>query len=61
MMVTLFAAEKFAGAGRRGPGLVYRIVNTLIGLPGGMLCGRCLLIERAIAINIMGDLRGDEW
>ena len=36
---------KFAGAGRRGPGLAYRIVNTFTGLPGGMLCERCCLLS----------------
>ena len=51
---------KLPGAGRRGPGLVYCIVNCLTGPPGGMLCERCLPNERAIAINIMDELSGDE-
>ena len=46
--------------GLPGPGLIYRVVQTLTGLPGGMICERCLPTERAIAMNLMDDLSGDE-
>ena len=51
---------KFAGAGRRGPGPLCRVVPNLTGLPAGMICERCLPTERAIAMNLMADLSGDE-
>lgn len=51
---------KFGGACRRGPGPLYRVVPNFASLPGGMICERCLPTERAIAMNLMGDLSGDE-
>ena len=52
---------RFAGACKHGPGLLYRIVNSLIDMPGTMLCERCLPTERAIAIgHFNADVSVDE-
>ena len=35
---------------KRVNGAGYRILNTLVNLPGSMLCERCLTTERAVAL-----------
>ncbi len=50
---------------RRGPaGPAYRVLHSLVDLPGGMLCERCMPTERAIALSSencdLAELSGDE-
>jgi hypothetical protein len=55
---------RFATARRTALGLSYRAVHSLSGLPGSMLCERCLPTERAIAVCAANSadvyLSGDE-
>ena len=51
----------YARARKRGAGLPYRIVNSLVDMPGTMMCERCLPTERAIAIGRHeADMSADE-
>ena len=51
----------YARARKRGSGLPYRIGNSLVDMPGTMICERCLPTERAIAIGrFNAGLSGDE-
>ena len=51
----------FSRARKRGAGLPYRIANSLVGMPGAMMCERCLPTERAIAIGrVNADMSADE-
>ena len=46
---------------KRGTGLPYRFVSSLVGMPGTMMCERCLPAERAIAVGRRdADLSADE-
>ena len=46
---------------KRVNGAGYRILNTLVNLPGSMLCERCLTTERAVALGAhAAELSGDE-
>ena len=40
----------YARARKRGPGQPYRRVNSLVDMPGAMMCEKCSPIERAIAV-----------
>jgi hypothetical protein len=55
---------RFSTARRTPNGLPYRVVQSLVDLPGSMLCERCLPTERAIAVSAANsfevDLSGDE-
>jgi hypothetical protein len=52
---------RFATARRTASGLPYRVIQSLVGLPGGMLCERCLPTERAVAVySDAAVLSGDE-
>ncbi len=55
---------RFATARRVANAPAFRIIGTLVDLPGTMLCERCLPTERAVALSIAGadvvDLSGDE-
>ena len=55
---------RYAGARKKVPGLPYRVVTSLVDMPGTMLCERCLPTERAIAVGrynaYNADLSGDE-
>ena len=52
---------KYISARKKGPGLPYRIVQSLVNVLGTMLCGRCLPIEKAIATGCDEvELSGDE-
>ena len=55
---------RFATARRPTSGLAYRVVHSLVNLPGSMLCERCLPTERAIAESAANSvdvyLSGDE-
>ena len=54
-------AWRYTAARRRGAGLPYRIVPTLINVPGSMLCERCLPTDKAIVNGSDEvDLSGDE-
>ena len=56
-----FCGWRYAGARRRGSGLPYRFLHSLAGLPGTMICERCMPTERALARSTEhGDLSGDE-
>ena len=51
----------YSRARKRGSGLPYRIVNSLVDMPGAMMCERCLPTERAIAIRRYdADMSADE-
>ncbi len=54
---------RFATARRTAQGISYRVIHSLAGLPGSMLCERCLPTERAIAVSANSAdvfLSGDE-
>ena len=55
---------RFATARRPPNGQAYRVVSTLIDLPGTMICERCMPTERAVALSAYIvdeiDLSGDE-
>jgi hypothetical protein len=55
---------RFATARRPLNGMAYRILHTLVNLPGSMICERCMPTERAIALSMSNadeiDLSGDE-
>ena len=55
---------RFSSARRPVNGPAFRIVRTLVGLPGSMICERCMPTERAVASSItcdsVIDLSGDE-
>jgi hypothetical protein len=55
---------RFATARRVANSPAFRIIGTLVDLPGTMLCERCMPTERAVALSIAGadalDLSGDE-
>ena len=51
----------YSRARKRGTGLPYRIANSLVDMPGTMMCERCLPTERAIAIgHYDADMSVDE-
>ena len=54
----------FSGARKKGRGLPYRVVKSLVSMPSTMICERCMPTERALAatVGILGDvaLSGDE-
>jgi hypothetical protein len=56
---------RFATARRTASGLPYRVIQSLVDLPGGMLCERCLPTERAVALSAANSvdivLSGDEY
>lgn len=43
---------RYAGARKRGRGLPYRIVQSLVGVPSMMICERCMPTERALARSV---------
>ena len=47
-------------AGRAESALAFRLLPDIDNIPGNMICERCLLIERAIAMNLIAYLSGDE-
>jgi hypothetical protein len=55
---------RFSTARRTANGPAFRVVSTLINLPGTMLCERCMPTERAVALSIaqsdLPELSGDE-
>ena len=56
----------FATVGRKkGQGKPYRIVHNLVGIPGLMICERCLVTERAVALKAHrgqpAELSADEF
>ena len=55
---------RFATARRPPTGPAFRIITTLAGLPGTMICERCMPTERAVALCIADtsviELGGDE-
>jgi hypothetical protein len=55
---------RFATARRPPNGMAYRVISSLVNLPGSMICERCMPTERAIAASISNadecDLSGDE-
>jgi hypothetical protein len=55
---------RFATARRTAAGPAFRVINTLINLPGTMLCERCMPTERAVALSVEHSdeiaLSGDE-
>jgi hypothetical protein len=55
---------RFATARRPPTGPAFRIINTLAGLPGTMICERCMPTERAVALSLADtsviELSGDE-
>jgi hypothetical protein len=55
---------RFASARRPATGPAFRTIRTLVGLPGTMICERCMPTERAVALSITSDalieLSGDE-
>ncbi len=55
---------RFASARRPATGPAFRVIHTLVGLPGSMICERCMPTERAVALSIANDavieLSGDE-
>lgn len=55
---------RFATARRTSSGPAFRIISTLVNLPGTMLCERCMPTERAVALSVADsavlDLSGDE-
>ena len=51
----------FATARRKGPGKPYRIVGSLVGIPGMMICDSCLPTERAVALQAQpAEISADE-
>ena len=48
----------FAGARKKGRGLPYRVVKSLVSMPSTMICERCMPTERALAatVGILGDV-----
>ena len=51
----------YSRARKRGTGLPYRLVSSLVDMPGTMMCERCLPTERAIARGRHdADLSADE-
>ena len=55
---------RFATARRTSTGPAYRVVRSLVDIPGTMLCERCMPTERAVALSVpnsvMDELSGDE-
>jgi hypothetical protein len=54
---------RFATARRPVAGPAYRVIHSLVDLPGQMICERCMPTERALAISIADCndlLSGDE-
>ena len=55
---------RFATARRLGNVPAYRIVDTLINMPGSIICERCMPTEKAVALGaanaIVHELSGDE-
>ncbi len=55
---------RFSTARRAANAPAFRIIGTLVDLPGTMLCERCMPTERAVALSIAVvdtlDLSGDE-
>ena len=51
----------YARARARGPELPYRPIQSLVDMPGMLLCEKCLPSERAIAVGrYEADLSADE-
>ena len=51
----------YARARTRGPGLPYRYADSLVDMPGAMMCVKCRPTERAIAIvRYDADMSADE-
>jgi hypothetical protein len=55
---------RFATARRPLNGMAYRVISTLVNLPGTMICERCMPTERAVALSMSNadeiELSGDE-
>ena len=51
----------FATSRRKGPGKPHRFVDSLVNIPGTMICDHCLPTERAVAMRVhSADLSADE-